>query len=80
MRVTLCGEQLPKAIVDRRSGDDYSRKPAAFFYVTCQREEGHDGEHVGQYFGGQVHWSVQATPREPGDESLGSHVDLTRSG
>jgi hypothetical protein len=55
-QVLLCLAQYAKAIADRRNVDDYSRKPAKLFYVVCQREAGHEGEHVGHYFGAQVHW------------------------
>ena len=59
-RVELCGEQLPKAMVDRRGGDDYSRRPSRLFYVVCQLIKGHEGDHVGHHFGRQVHWETTA--------------------
>jgi hypothetical protein len=55
-QVSLCLAQYAKPIANRRNSDEYSREPAKKFYVVCQREVGHEGAHVGHYFGAQVHW------------------------
>lgn len=59
MKIELCGEQTTKPVVERRGQDEYGRSPAQMFYIPCQLEVGHEGMHVGQWFGRQIHWQVK---------------------